>query len=331
LQLPGAVKNFFLLILFFFVFAVTTSAQTPVDTVAIPIADSSLQQDTFIVKDTFSTISIIDSFSKRPVKDSTWMMSPDISFTSPQFSWEVLKHHPYFDFKTKPLSLPGSDLRKVNGKELLFYLLVFLLIVFALLKRAFPKYFDDLFRLFFRTTLKQRQIREQLMQSPLPSLLLNGFFVVSGGLYSAFLLRHFNLIPAESFWLLFLYCCIGISVAYFIKFIGLKVTGWLFSLSEAADSYIFIVFIVNKMIGILLLPFLFLLAFSMGNLYAVSLTLSWCLLGGLLAYRFILTYAAIHNQVKVNPFHFFLYLCAFEIAPLLLVYKGLLLFFRITA
>jgi hypothetical protein len=59
--------------------------------------------------------------------------------------------------------------------------------------------------------------------------------------------------------------------------------------------------------------------------------LSWCLLIGLLAYRIILTFAAVRNQVKVNPFHFFLYLCAFEIAPLLLVYKGLLLFFRITA
>jgi hypothetical protein len=130
---------------------------------------------------------------------------------------------------------------------------------------------------------------------------------------------------------LFLYCCIGLSIAYFIKFIGLKVTGWLFSLTEAADSYIFIVFIVNKMMGILLLPFLFLLAFSVGKVYTIGLTLSWCLLGGLIAYRFFLTYAAIHNQVKVNPFHFFLYLCAFEIAPLLLIYKGLLLFFRITA
>lgn len=324
-------KKIFHLILFFFVFAVTTSAQTPVDTLANPIADSSIQQDTFIVKDTLAAVFVIDSFSKRPVTDSIWTMSPDIFFTSPQFSWELLKHHPYFDFKTKPEGQAVSDLRKVNGKELLFYLLIFLLIVFALLKRAFPKYFDDLFRLFFRTTLKQRQIREQLTQTPLPSLLLNGFFVVSGGLYTVFLLRHFNLIPAENFWLLFFYCCIGLSVAYFIKFMGLKLTGWLFSLTEAADSYIFIVFIVNKMIGILLLPFLFLLAFSVGNVYTIGLALSWCLLGGLYAYRFILTYAAIHNQVKVNPFHFFLYLCAFEIAPLLLVYKGLLLFFRITA
>jgi hypothetical protein len=325
------VKYFFHLILFFILFAESVFAQTPVDTFLSPVEDSILERDTILIKDTLISTSTIDSFSKRPVPDTVWVMSPGISFSSPRFGWEVLKHHPYFGFNTKPATLPESDLRKINGKELLFYLLVFLLIFFALLKRLFPKYFEDLFRLFFRTTLKQRQLREQLLQMPLPSLILNGFFVVSCGLYITFLLQHFKLNPVNNFWLLFLYCCFGLSAIYLVKFIGLKVLGWLFSKKEVADSYIFIVFIVNKMIGILLLPVLFILAFSLGKAYTMGITISWCLVVALLVYRFILTFSAIHNQIKVNPFHFFLYLCAFEIAPLLLVYKGLLLFFGITA
>ena len=169
------------------------------------------------------------------------------------------------------------------------------------------------------------------MQTPLPSLLLNGFFVISSGLYIAFLLQYFKIGHGENFWLLFLYGTIGISAAYFLKFLGLKLSGWVFNVQEAANSYIFIVFIVNKMIGILLLPILVMLAFTVGDIYSGSVTISLCLIGGLLIYRFILTYAAIHNQVKVNPFHFFLYMCAFEIAPLLLIYKGLLVFFHQTA
>jgi hypothetical protein len=117
---------------------------------------------------------------------------------------------------------------------------------------------------------------------------------------------------------------------YFIKFVGLKISGWLFNMEEAAHSYIFIVFVVNKMIGILLLPFIVIIAFTTGDIYSIAFTLSWCLIGALLIYRFILTYTAVRNQVKVNPFHFFLYLCAFEIAPLLLIYKGLLLFFSLS-
>jgi hypothetical protein len=176
--------------------------------------------------------------------------------------------------------------------------------------------------------MKQRQIREQLMQTPLPSLLMNGFFVLSAGLYINFLLQYFELQTVDNFWLSFLYCCLGVSVVYFIKFIGLKLSGWLFNMDEAANSYIFIVFVVNKIIGVFLLPFLILLAFEQGTGFKIAMTLSWCGIGILILYRLVLTYTSVRNQVKVNPFHFFLYFCAFEIAPLLLIYKALLVFFK---
>ncbi len=307
-------------------------AQQPLDTTGIIRNDTLAQTDTTLKKDTITALRILSTaVSKKPAMDSLWTTSPGIAIGSPEFLRQVLLHHPYFGFKTIPEKLPQSTVRKVSGKEALFYLIVFLFILYGLLRRAFPKYFSDLFRLFFRTTLKQRQIKEQLMQTPLPSLLLNVFFVITGGMYVTFLLQYFDLSPADNFWLMFLYCVLGLSAAYMIKFVGLKISGWLFNVEEAANSYIFIVFVVNKMIGIILLPLLAIIAFGLGNVYTGGMTISWCIIAGLFAYRFILTYAAIHNQVKVNPFHFFLYLCAFEIAPLLLIYKGLLLFFRQTA
>jgi len=306
-------------------------AQQP-DSAALPVQDSSMLQDTLVQDDTLLSVFRADTVSKRPMKDTGWIWRTGLVVNNPSLTREILDHHPYFGFGMPAApSQPEGQKRHATGKERLFYLLLALLIIYGVLKMLFPKYFSDLFRLFFRTTIKQRQIKEQLVQTPLPSLLLNGFFVVSAGLYMSFVLQHFNLNPTGNYWLLLLYCSGGLSVVYFIKFAGLKISGWLFGMEEAADSYIFIVFIVNKMLGILLLPFLVLIAFSVGNIYSAGLALSWCLVGGLLVYRFILTYAAVRNQVKVNPFHFFLYLCAFEIAPLLLIYKGLLLFFHITA
>jgi len=232
--------------------------------------------------------------------------------------------------KVVPL-LPESAKKNFQGKELQFYLLVILLLIYGMLKRAFPKYFNDLFRLFFRTTIKQLQVREQLMQTPLPSLLLNIFFVITGSLYISFILLNVKWNPINNFWLMTLYCIGGLSIIYSIKFFSLKVSGWLFNMQSAADAYIFIVFIINKMIGLVLLPFLIMLAFTQRKVYSVSLMLSLIVVVVLFAYRFILTYSAVRNQVKVNPFHFFLYFCAFEIAPLLLIYKALLLFFHISA
>jgi hypothetical protein len=40
-------------------------------------------------------------------------------------------------------------------------------------------------------------------------------------------------------------------------------------------------------------------------------------------YRFIAAYSALYKEIKISGLHFILYLCAFEIAPLLLIYKVL--------
>ena len=223
--------------------------------------------------------------------------------------------------------LKEGDKKIFTGKEYLFYYLIFLLILFGLLRRAFPKYFYDLFRVFFKTTLKQRQTQEQLLQSSLASVLMNSFFVLSAGLYVNFLLQYFQLVISDNFWLQYVYCAGALAAIYLVKYIGLKITGWLFNVSNATDSYIFIVFIINKMLGIFLLPFLLLLAFANDPLYSSAMIISWMGIGLLLIYRFILSYGALRKEVKLNSFHFILYILGFEVIPLLLIYKLLLLIF----
>ncbi len=223
--------------------------------------------------------------------------------------------------------LKEGEKKAFIGKEWLFYYLVLLLILFGLLRRAFAKYFHDLFRVFFKTTLKQRQTQEQLLQSSLPSVLLNTFFVLSAGLYLNFILTYFQLSITSNFWLQYAYCAAALAIIYVVKFLGLKLTGWVFNVSNATDAYIFIVFIINKVLGIFLLPFLLLLAFTTEPLYGSAIYLSWFGIGLLLIYRFILSYAAIRKEVKLNSFHFVLYILSFEVVPLLLIYKLLLLIF----
>ena len=230
--------------------------------------------------------------------------------------------------KQLPVQILKDGEKKIfTGKEYLFYYLIFLLILFGLLRRAFAKYFYDLFRVFFKTTLKQRQTQEQLLQSALASVLMNSFFVLSGGLYVNFLLVHFQLVISDNFWLQYVYCAAALAGIYSVKYVGLKITGWLFNVSNATDSYIFIVFIINKMLGIFLLPFLLLLAFTSDPLYRSAMIISWLGIGLLFIYRFILTYGALRKEVKLNSFHFILYILGFEIIPLLLIYKLLLLIF----
>jgi len=155
-------------------------------------------------------------------------------------------------------------------------------------------------------------------------MLLNMLFVISGGLFACYLL-HYSRFGAEiSFWLLYLNCMIGLVAIYLVKFLVLKFSGWVFSISRATDTYIFIVFLVNKMLGIFLLPFLIMITFSGDEARQIFITISLAMVFVLWMYRVLAAFRPVRNEIKLTPFHFFLYLCAFEIAPLLLIYKVLL-------
>jgi hypothetical protein len=238
---------------------------------------------------------------------------------------EVLRSHQYLGF-FKQAEYRKMDQKRVVNKDLLFYFLCGLVLYFAILKLVFGKYLSNLFTLFFRVTMRQQQIREQLLQTPLPSLMLNILFAVSAGMYLNLILFYYKLNPDPSFWLSFSYCVALICLLYLGKLLILKTMGWIFNVGNATNTYLFIVFLVNKMIGMFLLPFLFLLAFPHPAILSGMVTLSFILVIALLIYRFIISYRPLRSEINVGRIHFIIYLCAFEIAPLLLIYKVLLNF-----
>jgi Domain of unknown function (DUF4271) len=266
---------------------------------------------------------VIDTVNKAVVKDSVPVTAKPIKLA--YLYNEVLQKNVYFNFFTKSKK-QAIQLKRSAAKEDVFYLLSGLLLFFGLLKMVFEKYFQNLFKILFRVSLKQKQLREQLSQTPLPSLLMNVFFILVASLFCVFILRNNNFFAQISFWYLFGYSVIILTLVYAGKFLILKLTGWAFGLSAATDTYIFIVFMVNKFLSISLLPLLILIAFANASTTAVWITVAYVFIFICFMYRYISSYSPIRHEIKVNQLHFFLYLCAIELAPLLLIYKVLINF-----
>jgi len=276
------------------------------------------------VSATDATISSDSTIQKDSVLLLTKEYRPGISLFKKQSDTSILLIHPFFRF-SDPLRY-SITLKKWQGKEAMFYSIIALLILFALIKNGFGRYLAGLFKTYFRTAVNRKQVKEQLLQNPLPSLLLNLFFVLSTGMFLTMLLQYFKMGLEFNFWWLYLYCMLGLTSIYFVKFISLKFFGWIFQVSEFTDAYIFIVFTTNKVIGIMLLPFLVVLAFTWGLVNQAAMTLGVMIVFALIAYRFFLSYISIRQQLRINFFHFLLYLLAFEIIPLLLINKLLFSF-----
>jgi hypothetical protein len=81
--------------------------------------------------------------------------------------------------------------------------------------------------------------------------------------------------------------------------------GWILRINRATDVYLFIVFMVNKMAGIFLLPVLLLMAFPYPPIIPTIIALSLFVLALLLGYRFFVSFRLVQNEIKLNLFHFF--------------------------
>ena len=227
----------------------------------------------------------------------------------------------------KPHSLV-VNVKKHETSDVVFYIIASLFLLLGLLRTIFSRYFTTMFRVFFNTSLRQNQLTDQLEQAALPSLLFNIFFVTSLGLYIYILWEHQNIYHAVINWAYLGFSVLAVAVCYLVKYVSLLFTGWLTNYKPEAKIYIFSIFLLNKIIGMLLLPFTLLIAFSTFKVAQYAVIISFVLLAILLLSRFFKTYGLLQNRLKLNGIHFFIYIISLEVLPIMIIYKTAMLFFR---
>ncbi len=315
-------KRNFLLILFFTLFgfaaSVRVGAQTK-DSLQQPSNTDSTSKSESTNKAKIDSGRIAVDSSKLQARDSVRLEKKDTTLV-------------FFYHLNSEIPLDGNIFFRVEepfepaGKDHMVYILGGMLLGLGIIRVGFSKYYSDMVRIFTHTTFRQMSIRERLVQNWLASLLMNLFFCASAGLFLYQLAMHKNWLPPGGVWWQQLAFCVGFVAAIYLgKFITLKLSGWLFDLGDISDTYTFMVFHINKVIGVILLPATIALALGATNLQQVAEAASLMVLAFLFLYRYILAFPLLRQRVKVIPFHFFLYFCAFEIIPVLVIYKLMLL------
>ncbi len=302
-------------ILFHFIFPVLLFAQQH-DSIIV-------KKDSIVIKDSSfvnQTDSLIIKSNSVIEKDTVISRAASYNITLQK----ILKENHFLNTDEIPVAM-DNQIKSRYPQDSLFYLVVVIALTLGVFRFFYTRYFNNLFRVFFNASLRQSQLTDQLLQAKQPSLFFNMIFVLSGGVYVYLLLRYFNWVSAPNFWPVLFYCTLSLGIIYLIKFITLKFTGWLSGFKEVTNTYIFIIFLINKILGILLLPFTIIIAFSMPALSTAAVMISLLFVGLMLLLRFFRSYGLLQHQLKVSRFHFFMYVAGIEILPVLLIYKGLVL------
>ena len=170
-------------------------------------------------------------------------------------------------------------------------------------------------------SLNQAQREASGIVGSTPYYMLYVNFLLNAGVFVFLITRIFQDQKFNNLWFL-LFCMAGAIVIFLFKHVMINGVSYLFSKEQETSRYNFLIIIFNCVLGLFLVPFNLLIAFSAKGEYQLLLVF-WML--GLVtifyAYRALRSISIGSKNLSSSPFHFLLYLCTVEIAPVLLLVK----------
>ncbi len=217
----------------------------------------------------------------------------------------------------------GQFISKRNPPRLewVFYSFALLFLFLSLINAFFSSYLQKVFRVFANEGFVYRQAKDQMTQSPLAAMLMNLLFILSGTIFVFFGLGGNLIFTGAERWQSMGLILVFLFGVYLFKFLFLQFMGWIFNLRESFDGYVFIVFLNNKIAGILMLFASFLMAFADPGSGFLVFRFCLFLLGIIFIVRLIRGFQVFSKQARLGIFNFLLAVISLEILPSAVVLK----------
>jgi hypothetical protein len=201
---------------------------------------------------------------------------------------------------------------------------IFLLVFFVLawVKNVYPRRYARLIKSFVSQQSMFQVMREELVYSHRASIALTLVFVLSASLFLTLVGMYagYSWSFSSEKYMQFLIWTGFIIGVYGARFIISGLAALIFGDSSYIRTHLFLISINNKVIGLILLPISMLAAYlsiDIGRKIIFSGLILWALI---FLYR-ILKEIMLSREFKIPQLYFILYLCAFEISPIIIGLK----------
>jgi hypothetical protein len=291
-----------LIVLLFLVAALPVISQqtaSPFD--LLPRLPQSNSPDSMITISASSNPFDINRFSAR-------VNSPATSYT-PQFQVEQAK---------KPLSVKEKN---VLYQRFLFITIVTMMVILTLVVTIFRIFIAKIWKAFLNDNILSQMLREQGGGVTIGYFILYIVFFINAGIFVFLALRYYGYKIAESNLGTLLLCMGGIAGFYVFKHILLGIVRFVFPIDKEVSRYNFTVMIFNIIAGIALAPLILFAAYASAGITGFIIKFTIALLIGTIIFRGLRGLFIANRFFAWHKFHFFLYLCTVELAPLLVTIK----------
>lgn len=232
--------------------------------------------------------------------------------------------HTLFEYReTAKKTVLNKNPELVAPYWILFSLLL-MLVTFAYQTVVFKSENRKMFQAYTSSTAALQQYRDKKNNLGLYDIISNALFVLSAGHFifmaSNIWMHSKEIEPNWNFSALAL-SFFGVSAVYFSKYLKLLGLGMFFSFKSQLNYYNYIISNGNRVLALLLTPLLFFMVYSPESIKLLSLYVGISILSLNFGYRYFRTAVASSDIIMEHKFHFFIYLCAIELAPVLILFK----------
>ncbi len=208
------------------------------------------------------------------------------------------------------------------SEDWMILVFLFALVALAYTRRLYPARLARLWKSTWNVRALRQAIREE-PNTPRASLLFNISFYLTFSLVIFLVVKYFGLEPpGYSGILLYLILLAAIAGIYLLKTIGIRLVQLMADGDFGLREYEYNVFLMNRMIGLILLPFALFMAYApTAEIRPIFFTVI-AICGLMIAYRMI---RGLINALSegVPPFYIIFYICTLEILPLAVCFKAL--------
>lgn len=212
-------------------------------------------------------------------------------------------------------------LRKGQSEDWKFYLALLLLMLLAFIRYGYAKEFDELFTVFRNWGPSQQMFRELGTGVSFGTVLLNFFSVLVISLFVFLLLSTYQFLHTDPAWLMMLIALATVTLFLLARYTLLKAAAMLLPFGKEITLYNFYEIQINRLLGVVMFPMVLLISFSTFPINRYALYASLLVLAVFVFMRYLKGFNIGINYFGRHLFHFLLYICALEIAPVLIIIR----------
>ena len=211
----------------------------------------------------------------------------------------------------------------VEDKNFRFSLTMTMLILLALITSIYRNQLIRAYRAFSNENVMRMLHREKGTVAYFPYYILYALFIFNAGILIYLLLRHFQLTPEIGNLTLLGITTGGFALILLLKQLVVNILGWVFPIEKETSIYNMTITIFGIVLSIVLFVANIIIAYAPPNIVPFAIYFFLGVIGLIYLFRAVRGLSIGAKFLNHNKFHFFIYLCTVEIAPVLILWKML--------